>query len=67
MYGYAAARAYVAYKDSTFLDYAVTVRNFGQTFTISPEQAEAGTPGSKNFSLSSQCQGCTYPFQFLIV
>ncbi|PBK86059.1 hypothetical protein ARMGADRAFT_542026 [Armillaria gallica] len=55
-YGYAAARAYTAYKDPAFLDLAVTSWTTARRYTISKEQAALGTTGVKQFNISS-CQG----------
>ncbi|KAJ7619856.1 hypothetical protein DFH06DRAFT_1235184 [Mycena polygramma] len=58
-YGYAAARAYTAYKDPLFLEYAVESWWFGRGYTISQVNADTGKIGGKNFSISSACQGAT--------
>jgi hypothetical protein len=56
-YGYAAARAYVAYKDRVFLQYAVESWWFGRTYTLSQADIDAGKIGVKNFSVPALCQG----------
>ncbi|KAJ7923590.1 hypothetical protein B0H13DRAFT_2655064 [Mycena leptocephala] len=58
-YGYAAARAYVAYKDRVFLQYAVESWWFGRTYTLSQADIDAGKIGVKNFSVPALCQGAT--------
>lgn len=56
-YGYAAARAYMAYKDPVFLQYAIDSWRVGKTYTIFPEDLAAGKITGKNFSLMPACQG----------
>ncbi|KAK0216387.1 hypothetical protein IW262DRAFT_214172 [Armillaria fumosa] len=58
-YGYAAVRAYTAYQDPNFLALAVTSWTSAKRYTISKEQAAAGTIDVKQFSLSPTCQGST--------
>ncbi|KAJ7776959.1 hypothetical protein DFH07DRAFT_951577 [Mycena maculata] len=58
-FGRAAARAYTAYKNPTFLDYAVQSWWFGQGYTISQADASAGTIATKDFPLSEVCQDIT--------
>ncbi|KAJ7626999.1 hypothetical protein FB45DRAFT_1059860 [Roridomyces roridus] len=58
-YGRAAARAYVAYGDHTFLDYAVQSWWFGNSWTISAADAAAGSISGKTFSLAKVCEDIT--------
>ncbi|KAJ6529794.1 hypothetical protein B0H19DRAFT_1193253 [Mycena capillaripes] len=58
-YGYAAARAYAAYKDPAFLQYAIESWSFGRSFTLSQANVGAGKIGVKNFTVSAVCQGAT--------
>ncbi|KAJ6560643.1 hypothetical protein DFH09DRAFT_1279584 [Mycena vulgaris] len=58
-YGYAAARAYTAYKDPTFLQYAVESWWFGRTYTLSQANVDAGKSTVKNFNVPALCQGKT--------
>ncbi|KAF7344397.1 Glycoside hydrolase family 76 protein [Mycena sanguinolenta] len=58
-YGHAACRAYVAYNDSVFYDYAVQSWWFGRTYTLSSQEIAAGTTSVKNFTLSKECQDIT--------
>ncbi|KAJ7824493.1 hypothetical protein B0H13DRAFT_1919098 [Mycena leptocephala] len=51
-YGYAAARAYAAYKDPLFLAYAVDSWWFGRAQTIFTEDIESGALTVKNFSFA---------------
>jgi hypothetical protein len=59
-YGYAAARAYTAYKDRKFLDFAIQSWWVGRHYTISQEDASSGTMSVKNFPISSQCNNREY-------
>ncbi len=56
-YGYAAARAYNAYRDPEFLAFAVTSWGSARRYTISKEQAAAGSMDVKQFNLSTSCSG----------
>ncbi|KAJ6495444.1 hypothetical protein C8R45DRAFT_1095076 [Mycena sanguinolenta] len=58
-YGHAACRAYAAYNDSAFYDYAVQSWWFGRTYTLSSEEIAAGTTSVKNFTLTKACQDIT--------
>ncbi|KAJ7577880.1 hypothetical protein C8J56DRAFT_1112569 [Mycena floridula] len=58
-YGYAAASAYAAYKDSAFLVWAQDNWQFGLDFTISQQQIDGTKPNRKNFTLEAECQGIT--------
>ncbi|KAJ7832726.1 hypothetical protein B0H13DRAFT_2370794 [Mycena leptocephala] len=51
IFGRAAARAYVAYKNPTFLDYAVQSWWFGRAYTISPADAASGSISTKDFPI----------------
>jgi hypothetical protein len=59
-YGYAAARAYAAYKDPLFLAYAVDSWWFGRAQTIFTEDIESGALTVKNFSIAQVCQGSAF-------
>ena len=54
-YGYAAARAYTAYRDPEFLTLAATSWASARRYTISSEQAATGTMETKKFTLASSC------------
>uniref|UniRef100_A0A0W0F728 Glycoside hydrolase family 76 protein n=1 Tax=Moniliophthora roreri TaxID=221103 RepID=A0A0W0F728_MONRR len=54
-FGNAATRAYEAYKDDLFLEYAVKAWNWGRQFTISEENIEAGVIPVKKFELQRTC------------
>ncbi len=56
-YGYAAARAYTIYQDPDFLALAATSWTSARQYTISEEQAAAGTMDTKQFTFPSSCQG----------
>ncbi|KAF8205423.1 hypothetical protein K438DRAFT_1579659, partial [Mycena galopus ATCC 62051] len=58
-YGHAASRAYAAYNDSVFYDYAVQSWWFGQEYTLSSQEVAAGKTAVKNFTLVQQCQEIT--------
>ncbi|KAJ6452629.1 hypothetical protein C8R45DRAFT_1040419 [Mycena sanguinolenta] len=55
-YGYAAARAYNAYQNSTFLDFAIQSWSFGRSYTLS--QGSTTLP-VKNFTVEGSCNGAT--------
>ncbi|KAJ7837682.1 hypothetical protein B0H14DRAFT_3460012 [Mycena olivaceomarginata] len=56
-YGRAAALAYAAYKDQTFLDYAMQSWWFGRAYTLSQDDVSAGRISAKNLSpLQEVCQ-----------
>jgi hypothetical protein len=55
-YGHAAARAYAAYKNQTFLDYAVTVWNYGRNYSLTDADVLARTSVVKNFTIQESCQ-----------
>ncbi|KAJ7618086.1 hypothetical protein FB45DRAFT_217545 [Roridomyces roridus] len=55
-YGYAAIRAYAAYRNPVFLQYANQSWTLGNEYTI-PNPVT--TPVVKDFALSSNCQGAT--------
>jgi hypothetical protein len=56
-FGYAAARAYEAYKDQSFLDSAKEAWESGRRLTISDENISASTIPAKNFTLQKTCHG----------
>ncbi|KAK7053556.1 glycoside hydrolase family 76 protein [Favolaschia claudopus] len=59
-YGYAAAKAYQAYHDSKFLDYAVQSWWFGRTRTITQDVLDAGGKlAAKNFTVTQVCKKAT--------
>ncbi|KAJ7695420.1 hypothetical protein B0H17DRAFT_1198654 [Mycena rosella] len=58
-YGHAAARAYAAYKDPVFLDYAVQSWWYGWTYTLSSADVASGSSGAKDFPIEKECQGIT--------
>ncbi|KAF7316073.1 Glycoside hydrolase family 76 protein [Mycena indigotica] len=60
-YGYAAAQAYVTYKDPVFLEYAIGVWNISNQYTLSQDDIDAGRQksGLKNFDLAKTCHGKT--------
>ncbi|KAJ7573690.1 hypothetical protein C8J56DRAFT_1065825 [Mycena floridula] len=58
-YGYAATRAYVAYKDTDFLTWAQESWEFGRSFVLSAADLTSGKSGSKSFNLQTQCFGIT--------
>ncbi|KAJ7117083.1 hypothetical protein C8R44DRAFT_627232, partial [Mycena epipterygia] len=58
-YGYAAARAYAAYKNPTFLQYAIQSWWFGRSYTLSQDDISSGKNAGKNFSVSKICQDIT--------
>ncbi|KAJ7132697.1 hypothetical protein C8R46DRAFT_1140582 [Mycena filopes] len=60
-YGRAAVRAFTAYKDPVFLEYAVQPWAYAQTYTLSPEVLAAGQTDAsgKNFLLHAECNGRT--------
>ncbi|KAF7337356.1 Glycoside hydrolase family 76 protein [Mycena sanguinolenta] len=55
-YGYAATRAYAAYQNSSFLDFAIQSWSFGRSYTLS--QGFTSLP-VKNFTLQGSCNGAT--------
>nr|GAT57861.1 glycoside hydrolase family 76 protein [Mycena chlorophos] len=61
IYGYAAAQAYIAYKDPLFLKYAELAWETGNNYTIAQSDVNAGrmVNGVKSFSLAQMCQGAT--------
>ncbi|KAJ7619774.1 hypothetical protein DFH06DRAFT_1341863 [Mycena polygramma] len=56
-YGHAAVKAYTAYRNPLFLQYAVESWWLGRRRTISPTDLSAGKISGKNFTLTSLCQG----------
>ncbi|THV03949.1 hypothetical protein K435DRAFT_962088 [Dendrothele bispora CBS 962.96] len=57
VYGYAATKAYVAYKDEEFLTYAEISWNSGNEYTLSDDNVASQSMPFKNFPISSSCQG----------
>ncbi|THV01181.1 hypothetical protein K435DRAFT_854037 [Dendrothele bispora CBS 962.96] len=53
------SRAYVAYQDEDFLNFAAVAWNSARQYTLSEEDVQSGTIAGKNFSISSNCQGIT--------
>lgn len=53
-YGYAAMRAYAAYGNQSFLDYAVQSWSLGNQYTIAPD---ADIVIGKNVTISKECNG----------
>ncbi|KAJ7260617.1 hypothetical protein C8J57DRAFT_1636635 [Mycena rebaudengoi] len=59
-YGRAAALAYLAYKDQSFLDYAMQAWWFGRAYTLSQDDVSAGRISTKDLSpLQQFCQDQT--------
>ncbi|KAJ7469022.1 hypothetical protein FB451DRAFT_1255579 [Mycena latifolia] len=58
-YGHAAARAYTAYKNPIFLQYAIESWWFGRTYTLSQDNVDAGRIPGKNFTVQLLCQDIT--------
>ncbi|KAK0476947.1 hypothetical protein IW261DRAFT_1635377 [Armillaria novae-zelandiae] len=56
-YGYAAARAYAAYRDPDFIALAVTSWTTARQCTISKEQAVSGIIHCKKSKIAPSCQG----------
>ncbi|KAJ7777676.1 hypothetical protein DFH07DRAFT_936690 [Mycena maculata] len=54
-FGHAAARAYTAYKNPIFLQYAVQSWWFGRAYTLSDSDVSAGKIATKNFTISGVC------------
>ncbi|KAJ7840100.1 hypothetical protein B0H14DRAFT_2785959 [Mycena olivaceomarginata] len=59
LYGHAAARAYAAYKDQDFLEYAIDSWLFGRTYTLSQENVASGMMAGKTFTIANPCQGAS--------
>ncbi|KAJ7901488.1 hypothetical protein B0H13DRAFT_2335973 [Mycena leptocephala] len=58
-YGYAAVKAYTAYKNRTFLQYAVQSWWYGRLRTISQSDLSAGIIAGTNFTPTKVCQDAT--------
>jgi hypothetical protein len=56
-FGHAAAKAYAAYKDPVFLQYAIESWWVGRRRTISQSDLSAGKIAGKNFTLAKVCEG----------
>ncbi|KAJ7897509.1 hypothetical protein B0H13DRAFT_1884617 [Mycena leptocephala] len=54
-FGHAAARAYTAYKNPIFLQYAIQSWWFGRAYTLSDSDVSAGKIATKNFPISGVC------------
>jgi hypothetical protein len=60
LYGHAAARAYAAYKDPDFLQYAIDAWRFGSTYTLSQQTIASGKMMGKSFATANPCQGSAF-------
>ncbi|KAK7034753.1 hypothetical protein VNI00_012160 [Paramarasmius palmivorus] len=58
-FGYAAARAYEAYRDESFLDFAKMAWDSGRRVTISDDDVSAGVILAKDFTLQKNCRGAS--------
>ncbi|KAJ7859919.1 hypothetical protein B0H13DRAFT_1901225 [Mycena leptocephala] len=58
-YGRAAARAYVAYKNPIFLEYAIQSWWFGRSYTLSQDDVASGKIATKSFTVQPTCQNKT--------
>ncbi|KAJ7055287.1 hypothetical protein C8F01DRAFT_1160030 [Mycena amicta] len=58
-WGHAAARAYQAYGDAEFLDYATQSWWYGRKFTLSASDVSAGKIESKAFAMQEECTGAS--------
>ncbi|KAJ6457598.1 hypothetical protein C8R45DRAFT_1110370 [Mycena sanguinolenta] len=58
-FGHAAAKAYTAYNNSVFLQYAVQSWWFGRGRTISESDIAAGKIAGKNFTITTTCENAT--------
>ncbi|KAJ7917427.1 hypothetical protein B0H13DRAFT_2322371 [Mycena leptocephala] len=58
-FGHAAAKAYAAYRDPVFLQYAIESWWVGRRRTISQSDLSAGKIAGKNFTLAKVCEGLT--------
>uniref|UniRef100_A0A0W0GEH2 Glycoside hydrolase family 76 protein n=1 Tax=Moniliophthora roreri TaxID=221103 RepID=A0A0W0GEH2_MONRR len=54
-YGIAAARAYAAYRDPAFMDFAQTAWKSGSEYTLSQDVLQAGKISGKNLTLRKAC------------
>ncbi|KAL0066829.1 hypothetical protein AAF712_006232 [Marasmius tenuissimus] len=55
VYGYAALRSYLAYRDDNFLKVAQTIWNDGAAYMLSESDVEAGKSPVKNTQIASVC------------
>ncbi|KAF7303646.1 Glycoside hydrolase family 76 protein [Mycena indigotica] len=55
-YGFAAMRAYEAYKDQTFLNYALDVWSFIDSMTLSQQNVDSGSSPPKNLTIRGTCK-----------
>ncbi|KAL0573483.1 hypothetical protein V5O48_008476 [Marasmius crinis-equi] len=53
--GHAAIRAYAAYKNETFLDFATAWWNWGLLFTVSDADVSAKQFAKKNITIPTSC------------
>ena len=60
-YGLASVAAYKAYGDPNMLTLAQAGWEYGMNYTVSTQNAAVGTIVTKNFTLSSSCQGRECP------
>ncbi|KAJ7573684.1 hypothetical protein C8J56DRAFT_507793 [Mycena floridula] len=58
-YGYAAATAYAAYKDPSFLEWAQENWQFGLNYTLSQQELDGTAQSPRNFTLQATCLGAT--------
>ncbi|KAF5338860.1 hypothetical protein D9758_015565 [Tetrapyrgos nigripes] len=58
-YGYAATRAYAAYKDDDFLNFATDSWTSGYNYTLKQNEVDAKSTPVKEFGISQTCQGIT--------
>ncbi|KAJ7266197.1 hypothetical protein C8J57DRAFT_1511129 [Mycena rebaudengoi] len=56
-YGRASAKAYLSYKKPIFLDFARLSWSFGRRYTLSQQEASAGSTTVKSFPVSAMCGG----------
>ncbi|KAK7039648.1 glycoside hydrolase family 76 protein [Favolaschia claudopus] len=54
-YGHAAVKAYAAYNDPVFRNYAIQSWYFGRAYTLSASQVAAGKTSVKNMSIAKEC------------
>ncbi|KAG7100240.1 hypothetical protein E1B28_002014 [Marasmius oreades] len=57
VHGYAATKAYIAYRDDHFLTLAQQLWEFGKAYCISDEDIEAKQNAKKTSSLRTECDG----------
>jgi hypothetical protein len=59
-HGYAAMRAYRAYNDPTFLAIAQTIWEYGNSYTLTQAQVDAGRTPVKDFEIQPSCSSCKF-------